>query len=83
MAFESRKRRRRLEQIVPECYFCKAKEEPSFKEVLKIKRFITDRGKIIPKSRSGLCSKHQRSLTTEVKRARLMALIAYTENHAL
>ena len=81
MAYEQR--RRRQEPVIAECYYCKAKEEPSFKEVLKIKRFITDRGKMIPKSRSGVCSRHQRNLTSEIKKARTLALIPYTENHSL
>ena len=66
-----------------ECYFCKLKENPNYKEVLKLRRFITDRGKIIPKSKSGTCSKHQRVLNKELKIARFLSLLPYTERHAL
>lgn len=66
-----------------ECYFCKAKESPGFKDILKLRRFISDRGKIVASTRTGVCSKHQRKLSTEIKRARFLALIPYTEGHAL
>ena len=67
----------------PECYFCKLKEEPDFKDPLKLRRFISDRGKIVPKSKTGTCSKHQRKVTVELKRARYLALVPYTERHAI
>lgn len=66
-----------------ECYYCKLKTEPDYKDILKIRRFITDRGKLISKSRNGNCSKHQRKLTIEVKKARYLSFIPYTERHAL
>jgi len=68
---------------IPECYFCESKNLPNYKDTLVLRRFITERGKIIPASRSGVCSKHQRMLSTEVKKGRFMALIPYTEGHAL
>ena len=59
------------------CYFEEEKKEPSFSDVATLQRFITERGKIIPRSRSGVCSKHQKDLTTEVKHARLLALLPF------
>lgn len=49
-----------------------------FKQYEKLKRFITERGKILPRRISGNCARHQRQLTTAVKRARVMALLPYT-----
>lgn len=65
------------------CYYCKLGGEPDYKETLKLKRFITDKGKIINKSRTGTCSYHQRKLTVEIKKARFTALIPYTDKHSL
>lgn len=65
------------------CYFTNSNTTPNYKEVLVLKRFINDRGKIIPSSYSGVTSKNQRKLSTEIKKARFMALIPYTDRHAL
>jgi small subunit ribosomal protein S18 len=45
--------------------------------LFRFKRFITDRGKIVPKRNSGMCAKHQRVLSEAVKRARYMGLVPY------
>lgn len=74
---------KRRSNKVPECYFCESKSIPNYKDTLINKRFITERGKIIPASRSGVCSKHQRKLSKEIKKARFMSLIYYTEGHAI
>jgi ribosomal protein S18 len=52
-----------------------------FKEVGRIRRYISDRGKIDPRRKSGTCAKHQRMLTAALKRARHMALLPYTAEH--
>jgi len=49
-----------------------------YKEIDKLRRFITERGKILPRRISGNCAKHQRLLTEAVKRARNIALLPYT-----
>jgi len=62
------------------CRFCADKvTEIDFKDVGTIRRFITERGKIIPSRVSGTCAPHQRQLTTAIKRARSIALIAFKE----
>ena len=61
------------------CRFCKDKtQEISYKDVKTLRYFITERGKIIPRRISGNCSKHQRVITRAVKKARQIALIAYS-----
>lgn len=68
----------RRERPVPKnCSFCKAKSEPDYKDPTALMRFITERGKLLSRSRTGLCSKHQRAVTREVKRARFMALLPF------
>jgi ribosomal protein S18 len=52
-----------------------------YKDVGRIRRYISERGKIDPRRKSGSCAKHQRMLTTALKRARFMALLPYTADH--
>lgn len=60
------------------CYFCVNNiEYVDFKDWQLIKRFTSSYGKIVPKRRSGVCSKHQRKLAVAIKRARYMALLPY------
>ncbi|MDU3696418.1 MAG: 30S ribosomal protein S18, partial [Veillonella parvula] len=47
-------------------------------DVAKLRRFTTERGKILPRRISGTCAKHQRKLTTAIKRARAIALLPFT-----
>ena len=56
---------------------------PSYKEPLSLRRFMTDRGKIVPSKKTGMTAKLQRALAREIKRARFMALLPYTDRHAL
>jgi len=61
------------------CNFCAEKvEHIDYKQGEKLRRFITERGKILPRRISGNCAGHQRQLTTAIKRARHMALLPYT-----
>ena len=70
------KRRTRRRKV---CYFCVNKIEVlDYKAVGTFKKFITDRGKIVPKRNSGVCAKHQRLLSNTIKRSRLMGFIPFT-----
>lgn len=60
------------------CSFCTDKVESiDYKDVSKLKRYMTEKGKIIPRRTTGVCAKHQRELTGAIKRARVMALLPY------
>ena len=60
------------------CNFCADKiERIDFKDALKLKRYLTERGKIIPRRITGTCAFHQRELAKAIKRAREAALIDY------
>jgi len=62
------------------CRFCADRvEEIDYKDIGTIRRFITERGKIIPSRVSGTCAPHQRQLTQAIKRARNIALVAFKE----
>jgi len=70
--YRPRKRRRKP------CSFCVDKvENIDYKDVAKLRRFVTERGKIVPRRISGCCAKHQRSVTLAIKRARQVALLPY------
>jgi small subunit ribosomal protein S18 len=61
------------------CNFCVDKAVAiDYKEIDKLRRFVTERGKILPRRISGNCAKHQRQLTDAIKRARNIALLPYT-----
>ena len=58
------------------CIFCVDKvTEIDYKDVQKLRKFITESGKIAPRRSTGVCAKHQRLLATAIKRARVMALL--------
>jgi len=60
------------------CAFCVEKVAAiDFKDVPRLKKFITEKGKIIPRRMSGTCAKHQRELATAIKRARNMSLLPF------
>ena len=60
------------------CVFCgKENNEIDYKDVNKLKRYVSERGKILPRRITGNCAKHQRALTVAVKRARHIALMPY------
>lgn len=71
------KRKPRSFDVPKECAFCKENKNPDFLDYEALKRFTTERGKIFSRSRSGICTKHQRKFTREVKRARILALLPF------
>ena len=61
------------------CIFCVDKvNEIDYKDVKKLKKFVSESGKIAPRRTSGVCAKHQRALAVAIKRARVMALLPFT-----
>lgn len=61
------------------CNFCSDKiEQIDYKDVGRLRKYITERGKILPRRITGNCARHQRQLTTAIKRARQIALLPYT-----
>ena len=55
-------------------------EEIDYKDVNKLKRYVSERGKILPRRITGNCAKHQRALTVAIKRARHIALMPYVQD---
>ena len=66
------------------CQFCVDKVDTvDYKDGSRLRRFISDRGKIEPRRKTGTCARHQRRLTIAIKRARHLALLPYTGSHAV
>jgi len=70
------RRPRRKFSIPKVCFFCESKKEPSFWEIGALSKFLTERGKIIPSSRNGLCLKHQKRVGISIKHSRHLALMS-------
>ena len=63
------------------CAFCNDKIEClDYKDTAKLKRYVSERGKILPRRITGNCAKHQRALTVAIKRARHIALMPYVQD---
>ena len=74
--FKKRTMRRRKKV----CAFCGKENEIDYKDVAKLKKFVSERQKILPRRITGNCAKHQREMTTAIKRARHVALMAYVSD---
>lgn len=63
------------------CAFCVDKvENIDYKDILKLRRYVSERAKILPRRVTGTCAHHQRELTVAIKRARHIALLPYTSD---
>lgn len=61
------------------CAFCSEKAKPiDYKDVATLRKYISERGKILPRRITGTCAKHQRWLTVAIKRARHLAMLPYS-----
>ena len=60
------------------CVFCGKDNVIDYKDTNKLKRYVSERGKILPRRITGNCARHQRALTVAIKRARHVALMPYT-----
>jgi small subunit ribosomal protein S18 len=73
-----KKRGRRKKRV---CVFCVDKVDViDYKDVAKLRKFVSERGKILPRRVSGNCARHQRTLTIAIKRSRHVALLPYTQD---
>jgi small subunit ribosomal protein S18 len=71
-------KRQRKVQKKKVCQFCTDKiDDIDYKDLSRLRRYITEKGKIIPRRSSGVCAYHQRELSAAIKRARIMALLPF------
>ncbi|OGC97160.1 30S ribosomal protein S18 [Candidatus Amesbacteria bacterium RIFCSPHIGHO2_01_FULL_48_32] len=69
--------RKRIFKVPRNCMFCKEGREPDFRDVAALSRYVSDRGRILGKDRTGVCAKHQRKLARSIKRSRQMAMMPF------
>lgn len=74
---KSRKFVKKLRPVPTNCIFCSSKMNPDYKEASALGKYITERGKLLGRARSGVCAKHQRRLENAVKRSRIVALLPF------
>ncbi len=75
---EKTKKYRRPMQKKKVCAFCVDKQNViDYKDGGKLRRYITENGKILPRRQTGVCARHQRELATAIKRARVMAILPF------
>ena len=72
-----KKQIRKERPISTKCLFCETKTLPSYKEYEILTKFLSDRGRILSRERSGICAKHQRKMAVEIQRARFLALLPF------
>jgi small subunit ribosomal protein S18 len=77
MMMKRRFDKRRERPVAKNCPFCANKTEPDYKDTGVLNKYITERGKLLGRARTGVCAKHQRAITVAVKRARLVALLPF------
>jgi len=63
------------------CAFCAEKIAIDYKDISRLRRYVSERSKIEPRRRTGVCARHQRSLALAIKRARYLALLPYAPSH--
>ena len=73
-------RRRPMHRIRKVCVFCGKNAVIDYKDTNLLRKYISERGKILPRRITGTCAKHQRELTTAIKRARHLALMPYVQD---
>ena len=82
---ETKSRRWDRSRYVPKrkvCSFCRDKvKDIDYKDPLQLRSYVSDRGKIEPRRKTGTCAKHQRILAMAIKRARHLALLPYVPAH--
>ena len=71
-------KRRPMHRRKKVCVFCGENNAIDYKDTAKLRKYVSERGKILPRRVTGTCAKHQRAITVAVKRARHIALMPYT-----
>lgn len=61
------------------CYMCSTKKDINYKDIDTLRRYVNERGKILPRRVTGACAKHQRHIAEQVKRARIIGLLPFTK----
>ena len=73
-------RKRTIRRRKKVCVFCGKDNVIDYKDTAKLRKYISERGKILPRRITGTCAKHQRAMTLAIKRARHLALLPYVQD---
>ncbi|OGY10967.1 MAG: 30S ribosomal protein S18 [Candidatus Blackburnbacteria bacterium RIFCSPHIGHO2_12_FULL_41_13b] len=76
---KNRPQREKRKPVNDVCPFCASGKAPDYKNWVALERFVSERRKIWSRARSGVCAKHQRALSREIKRARHLALLPFSQ----
>lgn len=69
--------KKKIIKVAKNCPFCKEDKEPYFKDVAVLSKYLSERARLLGRDHTGICAKHQRGLTREIKRARHLALLPF------
>ncbi len=69
--------RKSVARVKKVCFFCQNKTNPSYTDIVVLRRFTSDRAKIVSRAKNGLCSKHQRAVGRHIKYARHLSLLPF------
>ncbi|HEV2339343.1 MAG TPA: 30S ribosomal protein S18 [Patescibacteria group bacterium] len=75
-----KKKKRQIKKKITttrKCYYCENNKEPLFSDTATLQKFVTERGKIVSRSKNGLCARHQRRVAIAIKYARHLALMPF------
>ncbi len=61
------------------CYFCVNMKEPDYKDIEVLSKYLSSKGRLVSRMRTGVCQKHQRRVTREVQRARVLAMLPFAQ----
>ena len=76
-----KRKRKRVFYVKKPCRFCEGKlPRIDYKDLNILRQFVTERGKILPRRITGTCAKHQRELSMQIKRARVLAFLPFSKN---
>jgi len=64
-------------KVAKNCSFCKEEREPDFSQIPLLEKYLSERGKILSRAKTGICAKHQKRLAKEIKRARFLGLLPF------
>lgn len=71
------RRKPHVRPVAKNCIFCAQKTSPTYRDIQTLEKYVTERGKILGRAKTGICATHQRKLTESVKRARHVALLPF------
>lgn len=70
-------KKKKIRKSKEPCYFCVNKKEPDYKELEVLGKYVSSKGRIIGRILTGVCAKHQRRVSTQIKRARHLAMLPF------